>query len=176
MRIAGGRADFENAVADVEDRNVERAAAEIEHHDRFVLLFVESVGQRRRRGLIDDAEHVEAGDLAGVFGRLALRVVEICRHGDHRVVDFLAQIFGRVVGELAQHLRRNFFGRILLAHDFKAHGVVGTGDDFVRHVLDLRLDFGVAPSDKSFGRVDRVLRVEHRLAFGNLADQPSRPF
>ena len=38
-RVAVGRFHFENAVADFEDRNVERAAAEIPHEDRFVALF-----------------------------------------------------------------------------------------------------------------------------------------
>ena len=72
-------------------------------------------------------QHVEPGDLAGVFGRLALRVVEVSRDGDHRVVDLLAQIFRRVFGELAEHLRGDLFGRILLAHDLETHGVVRPG-------------------------------------------------
>ena len=50
------------AILDVEDGDVERAAAEVVHRDRFVLLLVEAVGQRRRRGLVDDALHVEPGD------------------------------------------------------------------------------------------------------------------
>ena len=54
VRIARSRADFEDAVADIEDRDVEGAAAEIEHHDRFVLLLVETVGERRRSRLVDD--------------------------------------------------------------------------------------------------------------------------
>src|SRR5215469_4529269 len=105
MRIAGSRADFKNSVAHIEYRNIERAAAEVEYHNGFVLLFIKSVRERCSRRLVDDAEHVEAGDLAGVFGRLSLRVVEVGRNGDYRVSDFLAQIFRRVVSEFAQHLR-----------------------------------------------------------------------
>ena len=127
VRIAGSGADFEDSVADIEDRNIEGAAAEVEHQDRFVLLLVEAVGERCRRRLVDDAEHVQSGDLAGVLGRLPLRVVEVGRDGDHRVVDLLAQILGRVVGELAQYQRGNLFRRVLLAHDLKAHGVVRAG-------------------------------------------------
>ena len=38
-----------------------------------------AVGRMRERGggLVDDAENIEAGDLAGVLGRLPLRVIEV---------------------------------------------------------------------------------------------------
>jgi hypothetical protein len=50
------------------------------------VLLVEAVGERRRGRLVDDAQHLEAGDLAGILGGLALGVVEIGRHRDHRLV------------------------------------------------------------------------------------------
>ena len=56
--VAVGRLHLEDAVADLEDRDVERAAAEVEDGDLLVLLLVETVGERCRRRLVDDAEHV----------------------------------------------------------------------------------------------------------------------
>ena len=85
VRVAVGRLHLDDALADFEDRDVERAAAEVVDGDRLVLLLVEAVGQRRRGRLVDDAHHLEAGDLAGVLGRLPLRVVEVGRHGDDRL-------------------------------------------------------------------------------------------
>ena len=85
--VTGGRLDLEHAVADLEHGHVERAAAEVEDEDRLVGLLVEAVGQRGRGRLVDDALDVEAGDLAGVLGRLALVVVEVRGDGDHRAVD-----------------------------------------------------------------------------------------
>jgi hypothetical protein len=82
--VAVGGEHLEDAVADVEDGDVEGAAAEVEDRDLLVLLLVQAVGQRRRGGLVDDALDLEAGDLAGVLGGLALGVVEVGRHGDDR--------------------------------------------------------------------------------------------
>ncbi len=54
--VAVGRLDLEDAVADVEDRDVERATAEIVDGDLAGLLLVETIGQSRRRRLVDDAQ------------------------------------------------------------------------------------------------------------------------
>ena len=57
-----------------------------------VFRLVEAVGERGRGRLVDDAQHFEAGDLAGVLGGLALGVVEVGRNGDDRLLDLLAEI------------------------------------------------------------------------------------
>ena len=56
-----------------------------------LALLVEAVGERGRGGLVDDADDVEAGDLAGVLRRLALGVVEVGGHRDDDVGDRLAE-------------------------------------------------------------------------------------
>jgi hypothetical protein len=56
------------------------------------LTLVEPVGERGRGGLVDDPLDLEARDLAGVLGRLALGVVEVGRHGDDRAVTGLAEV------------------------------------------------------------------------------------
>ena len=48
------------------DRDVEGAAAQVEDRYQAVLALVEPVGERRGSRLVDDAQHLEAGDLAGV--------------------------------------------------------------------------------------------------------------
>ena len=78
---------LEDAVLDAQDRDVERAAAEVVDGDEAGVPLVEAVGQRRRGRLVDDAQDLEAGDAAGVARRGALRVVEVGRHGDHRAID-----------------------------------------------------------------------------------------
>ena len=61
--VAVGRLHLDDVLAHLEDRDVEGPAAEVVDGDLLVLLLVEPVGERRRRGLVDDALDVEAGDL-----------------------------------------------------------------------------------------------------------------
>src|SRR5262249_46038722 len=60
MRVAVGRLHFDHALAHLEDRDVERAAAEVVYGDCLVLLLVEAVGERGRGRLVDDAKDVQA--------------------------------------------------------------------------------------------------------------------
>ena len=173
VRVAVGRLHLDDAFAHFEHRDVERAAAEVVDGDRLVLLLVEAVGERRRGRLVDDAQHVQAGDLAGVLRRLPLRVVEVRRHGDDRVGDLLAEVvLGRLL-QLLQHHRGDFRRRVLLAarlrptrrRSRRCTTLYGTRDDFARHLVEL-------PAHEALDREDGVFGVRDRLALGDLADQP----
>src|SRR5262245_3196983 len=101
VRIAGRGLHLEDAFANFEDRDVERPADQVKDHHRLIALFVQPVGERGGRRLVDDAEHVKARDLARVLGGRALSVVEISRHGDDRVSHFFAEVLRSVVGQFA---------------------------------------------------------------------------
>ena len=92
MRVAVGGQHFEDAVVQLQDGDVERAAAEVVHGDDAVLALVQSVGERCRGRFVDQAQNFQTRDAAGVLGGLALRVVEIRRHRDHRLRDRLAEV------------------------------------------------------------------------------------
>ena len=147
--VTVGGLHLEDALADLEQGHVERAAAEVEDQDRLVLALVEAVGQRGRGGLVDDPLDVHAGDLAGLLGGLALRVGEVRRHGDHRVGDGLAEVGLRVALQLLQHERADLLG----------------GE---RLVVDLRLPVG---AHVALDRADGAVDVGDRLTLGDLADQ-----
>ena len=70
----------------VDDRDVERAAAEVVHEHAAVLAGRgKPVGDRGRGRLVDDVHDVQPCHLARVAGRLALRRAEVRRHRDDDV-------------------------------------------------------------------------------------------
>ena len=91
VRVAVGREDLIDVAFaggnELENGNIERAAAEIVNGDAAALLFVQAVSERGGRWLVDQAQNFEASDFAGVFGGLALGVVEIGRDGDDGAID-----------------------------------------------------------------------------------------
>ena len=171
MGIAVGRLDFDDAFPDFENRDVKGPAAEVIHGDGLVLFLVEAIGQRSCRGLVDNALHFEPGDLARVLGGLALGVVEIRRHGDHRVVHLFAEVvFGRLL-QLLQNHGGNLGRGVLLA--LRQHGhVVARLHDLVGDHLDFFRDFVIAASHEPLDRVHRVFRIGDGLPLGHLANQP----
>ena len=171
VRVAVGGLDLDDALADLEDGDVEGAAAEVVDGDRLVLLLVHAVGQGRGRRLVDDALDLEPGDLARVLGGLALTVVEIGRDGDDGPVDLLTEI---VLGGLFQLLEdegRDLGRSVHLAVGLDAHVAVRSIGHLERDLLDLLADLAVAPAHEPLDRIDGVFGIRHPLPLGHLADQ-----
>ena len=146
--VTVGGLHLDDAVADLQQRDVEGAATEVEDEDGLVVL-VQAVGQGGGGRLVDDAQDVQARDLAGLLGRLALGVVEVRRDGDDRVGDLLAQVRLGVALQLLQ--------------DEGAH--------LLRvEVLAVELDLPVG-AHVALDRPDGPVDVGDRLALGDLADQ-----
>mmetsp|Transcript_56072 Transcript_56072/g.128737 ORF Transcript_56072/g.128737 Transcript_56072/m.128737 type:complete len:506 (+) Transcript_56072:482-1999(+) len=72
QRVAVGRLDLEHPARDLEHRDIESASAQVIHRDDLPILLVHAVRQRGGRGLVDDAQHLQARNLASVLGGLAL--------------------------------------------------------------------------------------------------------
>ena len=116
-----------------------------------VGALVEPVGQRGRGRLVDDAQHLEAGDLAGLLGGGALGVVEVRRHGDDGLGDGVAQVGLGVALQLHAGCGREIScARVLLAVDVGRFQLVA-------HV--------------ALDRADRAVGVGDGLALGHLADE-----
>ncbi len=109
--VAAGGDDFEDAFVELEDGDVEGAAAEVVDGDDAVFLFVEAVGEGGGGGFVDEAEDFEAGDAAGVLGGLALRVVEVGGDGDDGLGDCGAEEALGVVLELQEDVGGDLGGR-----------------------------------------------------------------
>ena len=137
-------------LADLQQGDIEGAAAEVEDQDALVFLaLLKAVGQSGCGRLVDDTQDIQAGDLAGVLGGLTLGIVEVCRAGDDGVGDGLAKVGLGVPLQLHQDLRGNLLRGPLLAVD--VDGPVGA------HVA---LD----------GR-NSAVNVGHGLTLGHFADK-----
>src|SRR5579871_2118223 len=170
VRVTIGGFDFDHTFSDFEDRNVERSAAEIVHGDGLVFTLVETVGERCRRRFVDDALHFETGNLAGIFGRLPLRVIEVRRHRDDGFGDFFTDIVFRGLLQLLQNQRRNLRWGVLLP--LREHcDVIALPDDLIRDHLDFFCDFVVTAAHEPLDRVHRVFRISNGLPLGHLAHQ-----
>ena len=135
----------------------------------FFCVLVEAEGEGGRGRLVDDALDLEAGDLARVLGRLALRVVEIGRHRDDGLGDRLAEIVLGGLLHLLEDEGGDFLGAVALAGDIDAD-VGAVVDDVVRHELALVADLLVPAPHEALDGVDRVLGVGDHLVLRRLAD------
>ena len=172
MVVAAGGLDLEDPLAELQDGDVEGAAAEVEDEDGLVLFLVHAVGQGRGGRLVDDPLDVEARDLARVFGRLALGVLEVRRHGDDRVGHLLAEV---VLGVLLQFLeghRADLRRRVALLADLYLDVPAGTRLHVVPDATGLGLDVAETPAHEALDRVNGAVRVRHRLPPGELAYEP----
>jgi hypothetical protein len=150
LGVAVGALHLEDAVGDLEHGHVERAAAEVEHEDGLLLAFlVEAVGEGGRGGLVDDAQDLEAGDLARLLGGGALRVVEVGGDGDHGLGDGVTQVRLGVALELHERAGRDLLAGVRLAVDVDRP----------------------AGAHVALDRPDGAVGVGDRLALGDLADE-----
>src|ERR1700674_231286 len=168
MRVAVGGEDLVDIAFagrdELEYGNIKRAAAKIVDGHAAALLFVQAVGERSGSRFVDEPQNFQAGDFAGVLRSLALRVVEISRHGDNGTIDCLAEKSFRPVFQLAENERRNFrwCEEFFAQHD--ANDVFARGIDAKRKKLQLALNIGGTAAHQTFHGIDRALGLGQKTA------------
>ena len=116
--ITMGALHFEHAVTNFQHAHVEGSTTEVEHEHGLVFAsLVESVCECRSGRFVDDAQHLEAGNLTSLLGGGALCVVEICGHGDDGLRDGVTEICLGVALQLHECARADLLRRVLLAVD-----------------------------------------------------------
>ena len=145
VSVTSGRLDFENALFNSENGNIEGTTTEIVDENLAFLLvgLVKAVCESGGGGFVDDTENVETGDGSGVLGGGALSVVEVGGNGNNSVLDRLSKI---ALSNLL-HLTKNHSGDLfgcengLLLVDLDADaGLATLVDDLEGEVLDVILD------------------------------------
>ncbi|ENO96578.1 NAD-specific glutamate dehydrogenase [Thauera phenylacetica B4P] len=158
--VAVGRQHLEHAARELEDGEVEGAAAEVVHRIDALGRVVEAVGDRRGGRLVEQAQHVEPGEAGGVLGGLALGVVEVGRHGDHRPDQRAAQAALGAHAQAAQDLGGHLHRALDALHRAQPHHA-GAVLEVVGHGLDVGHVLEPAPHE-ALDRHDGVARI-HRL-------------
>jgi len=171
--VAVGRFDFEHAVADLENGNVEGASAKVIDRDLAASLLVEAISKRGCGGFIDDPQHLETGNPACILCRLALGVVEIGWYGNDRLGYGTPRWASAVSFILVRMKALIWLGLYFLAPDLDPGVAIVAGHDVIsHHRLVFRGDRVVMASpDQSLDRVYGVFRIGDALALGRLADQ-----
>ena len=110
MVIARCRQNLDNVIADLDDGNIECAATQVIHHDLLRCAVIQAVCQRSACGLIDNTQHIQAGNTTRIFGCLALRIVEISRYRDNGIGNIPTQILLGISVHFTQDHGRDFLG------------------------------------------------------------------
>jgi hypothetical protein len=129
---------------------------------------VEAIGDRRGGRLVEQSQHVQTGQPRGVLGGLALRFVEIGRHGDHGTHQIVAERVFRELTQRRENLRR-YFDRALHAVDGANLHHARRVDEIVRRVFG-PFHFRLAAAHEALDRDDRVTRIARRFGLGGASN------
>ena len=178
-RIAVRGEHFELLVAvdvrDINDRNIERAAAQVIHGNLAIgrATLVHAEGKRRGSRFIDDALDVKARNAAGILRRLTLAVVEVGRHRNDGFRNRLAEVILSGLLHLAKHFSRNLLRSELLAGNLNPRIAIVRTDNAERRKLQILLDFRIVETttDQTLHGEERVLRIRDGLTLCGSADE-----
>ena len=173
LGITAGGLDVKDAIGDPQHRHIEGAATQVEHQHPFDGTAIEAVGQGSGSGFVEDAFNADASQAPGIAGGLALGVVEIGRHGDHRRLHRLPEVGGRVINQLAQQAGHQLLGGVFPFRGRADHPHVAlvVGPDRVGHGQAALFQFIPTPADVALEVGKGIAGVEHQLAAGQLAHQ-----
>ena len=90
MSVTISGKNFEDSIANIKDGNIKGTTTEVEDGDFFIFVRVDTIGQGSGGRLIDNTLDFKTSDFAGVFGGLALGVIEIGRHSNDGFGDRFA--------------------------------------------------------------------------------------
>ena len=113
LSVAVAGEDLDDAVLDLGDRDIKRAASQVVDQEPFGFAGMGVVGQHGRGRFVDDANDLQPGELTCLASRLALAVVEEGGHGDHGLGHGVSQRLLGPVLERPEDDRRNFLGPVL---------------------------------------------------------------
>ena len=113
---------LEDAVVDVQDGHVERAAAEVVDQHRLIVLGVQAVADGGGRRLVDERQHLHAGRAGAQLGGVAGQPLAVGGDGHDGLGEGLAQDLLGVLLEQAEEHDGDLLGAQVLADERHALG------------------------------------------------------
>ena len=170
VSVTVGALNLEDAVAKVQNRDIEGAASEVEDCDIHILiLFVKTVSKCGGSRLVDDTTNLETCNLAGFLGGLTLAVVEVGRYSDDGFGHLASE---EVLSGLLHFLKHD--GADLLrgeetSVDVDTRGVVVATHHLVRYSFDFLLNAVIGFAHETFDGINCVVGVCDGLTLGGVA-------
>ena len=161
--------NFDDALGDFEDGDVESAAAEVVDGDFFVFVFVDAIGEGSGRRFVDDASNFESGDFARDLCGSSLSIVEVCGYGDDGFIDGVSQILFGLCFEFRQNLRGDFARAVYSAIDSHAEVAI----ELVASVVSdsFSVVFVVSFSHETLDGIDSAFWIDEALSSRHFADE-----
>merc|ERR1719508_162331 len=180
VSVTGSGLNLEYALLNGKDGHVKSAATQIKDQDITLsrsLLLVQPIGDGGSGGLVDYSKHIHARNYSSILGSLALRVVEVSRHSNDRILHLRAKVCFRCLLHLGENhgrdlLRGELLGLVLVLHlQLGLGGIINYSEGPVLHI---GLDGGILElsSDQALGIKDRVGGVDRHLVLGGVSYQP----
>ena len=172
-RISSRCEHLKDGATYVEQRDVERSAAEVVDGDALFLSDRFPVRERRCGRLAQNAEDIEPRELGGELGGLALEVVEVRRDRDDGLSHRYAERRFRDGFRAPQDERADLGERVRLAARAHEHLVIFPFGELERHHYAGLLDLSALPRapDETLDRVDRARRVDDAPLLGGVTDE-----
>ena len=154
--------------------DVKGATTEVENSDGLLLLLLHTVGQGGSGRLIHNAQNLQPCYFARILGRLALAIVEIGRHSDHRFSDLFSKIGFGVHLHLLQNHGRNLGRAIFIAPHNHLGIAIGRLHYLIGQYLLVPLHRRVIELSphKAFDTEDGIIWIGDRLPLGHLPREP----
>ena len=156
-RVAPGGKHFKHATREAQDGDVEGAAPQVVHGVHTFAGLIQAIRNGSRRGLVDQTQHVQTGQLRRVFGGLAVRIVKVGRYGDDGTVQVVVEgVFGAKT-QSRQDFGAHFHRRLVACAGVNRQHA-GFIDELVRQLVAVG-DVGHASTHETLDRHQGVLWI-----------------
>ena len=137
-RVTAGGQHLEYPPVEAQNRNIEGTATEIEDGVDALGVTIQAIGNGSSGRLVEQTEHVQAGQPCSILGGLPLRVVEIRGHGNDNTGQRTPQGRFRPMRQIAQNLSGHLYRADSTRYGANTRYRAVDFDEFIRQPITKR--------------------------------------